>query len=365
MDRHFRDSQPHTFQLQVGHSADNQAADWENVGLAADNVAELSDDETRVFGAALTAHYRLILNTPVGNYISEPANVYGELDERNWLLAQEMVRKERLRLHKACQDGYVIKRMRFGDACTTCTDPLTGEITNSSCPECGGVGVLIGYHPPIAAQFFDVQLDNRDERRDNAQMRSTIRDTFLTARVVGFPMLLKEDAWVDAKSDRRYFIHRVQHLAELRGVPIVAQVELRLAPFSEVIYGIEVGGEPSSRPGPYLPRIGGGSIVVDHDYGGEDALAYRTTAGLGIVGATVKVYSETDYDTGNTTDAAVIARTYTSANGRWAQAVKLDPGNYVLEFSKIGSYGPDIARLTVESSSSSVSQSSSSSLWSM
>jgi hypothetical protein len=53
-------------------------------------------------------------------------------------------------------------------------------------------------------------------------------------------LLGEDDVWVSAKTDDRYFIHRVQHKEEMRGVPLIANVELRLIPFTSAIYTIPI-----------------------------------------------------------------------------------------------------------------------------
>lgn len=86
---------------------------------------------------------------------------------------------------------------------------------------------------------------------------------------------------------------------------------------------------------------GDGSVQVDHNYGGPDALAYRTNSGLGIDNATVRVFLKTDFDAGNVTLRYRIAETTTDINGRWVNPLYLDPSVYTLVFFKQQAYGPD------------------------
>jgi hypothetical protein len=96
-----------------------------------------------------------------------------------------------------------------------------------------------------------------------------------------------------------------------------------------------------------LPSIGDGAVTVNHDTGGPDALAYKTSTGSGIDNAVMRAYLKTDYDTGNRTSAFVRAQTSTNAQGRWQRDMHLDPGQYVIEFVKQGQFGPDITPLTI------------------
>lgn len=92
---------------------------------------------------------------------------------------------------------------------------------------------------------------------------------------------------------------------------------------------------------------GGGSVQTDHNYGGPDALSYKTAAGVGIDNAIIRVYLKSDYDAGNTATQYRKAETLTDANGRWTKAVFLDPGTYTVVCFKQGAYGPDTIDLTV------------------
>jgi hypothetical protein len=364
MDEHFLDPQPHVFQLQTGQTGNPDAVDWVNVGTPVTNGLMAEDDERRPgdYGKTLTTHYRVVLSTPVARYVSQPVSTYGILPEKDWVFAREMCRKEGLRHNIVSRDGYLLKRLRFGEKCTECLDPLTGGITNGSCPECGGTGFKVGYHPPIPMQL-DMSPEAIIELRSATEPPGPSRPTDLKGRIKGFPHIEKEDVWVDAASDQRWFLHEVYHLAEWRGVPIVIQAGMRLAPFSDIVYTLEVGGEAAADPAT-LPKSGPGTIAVDHNYGGTDELAY-TYKGEGIVGATILVYDKCTYDANIKPPAdpncptnqalsplispdLAIASTATTANGRWREAVMLCPcGEYVLLFDKPGEFGPDVCNLTV------------------
>ena len=73
-------------------------------------------------------------------------------------------------------------------------------------------------------------------------MRGTIDDDSLVrqARIIHDPPVAHWDAFVADQSDLRFYFHRVKHVAEIGMVPLVSQAELRLAPFTDVIYTVEV-----------------------------------------------------------------------------------------------------------------------------
>lgn len=93
--------------------------------------------------------------------------------------------------------------------------------------------------------------------------------------------------------------------------------------------------------------MGSGSVLVDHNYGGPDALAYRAANGTGVNDADIYVYLKSDYDAGRRGVNYVLARTKTNVTGRWTQPVMLDPETYTLICFKQGYYGPDRADVIV------------------
>lgn len=346
----FNDPGPYYYQLQVGNTGLQNAYDWKNVGGPVTDNYVAYDDEWRNTGGVLISHYRVLLTTSNGAYVSQTVSVFGELEEREWVLSREIVRKERLRHDKVSTPGYLIKAMRYGTPCRTCRDQLTQEVTNFDCPICSGTGFEVGYFPPLPMQCWDLSPQTIQENQD-AQMKGTTREqAMVTARTVGFPQIDKGDIWVNAKSDERWTVMGLKVAAAMRGVPIVYEVTLGLIPISSTVYLIEVGGEPPERPGPVLPVEGCGPIPVDHDFGGEDALAYRDATGCDVPDANVFVFRRADYDAalpGLPNRNMSIANTKTRANGRWAQALKLDAGNYAVLFEKFSEYGPDLAFITV------------------
>lgn len=93
---------------------------------------------------------------------------------------------------------------------------------------------------------------------------------------------------------------------------------------------------------------GDGSILVNHDYGGTDALKIVDQFGVGIDNATVRVYTADDYNAGSTELQFVVAETRTDVNGRWESSLMLDPGDYVLLVFKQKVAAPQAIELTVE-----------------
>jgi hypothetical protein len=99
---------------------------------------------------------------------------------------------------------------------------------------------------------------------------------------------------------------------------------------------------------------GTGPTAVDQNYGGPNTLAYQTSTGGGIVGATVLAYLTTDYNAGRRGQAYAQGRTVTIAGGAWQEPIYLTPGaggggagNYTLVYYLQNQYGTDTITITV------------------
>lgn len=245
LNRHFIDPGPYDFQLQVGHTGDQHADDWEDVGSSVTNTYMAVDPTKRLFGKTLDVHYRVVLTTPVSTYQSDPVPCDGLLSRKDWIDYKEIVRKEQLRHRvQTSVKGFLLKARRYGPPCPTCTDKFTDEITSAQCPTCFGTGFQFGYFTPIEATYADVSLEQTREHRD--ANKGMDKENKITARFVGNPQLYSYDVWVNGYSDQRYYIHTVVAKAQVRGVVAVYDAELRLAPFTDIIYTVPLSAEPSS-----------------------------------------------------------------------------------------------------------------------
>jgi hypothetical protein len=93
--------------------------------------------------------------------------------------------------------------------------------------------------------------------------------------------------------------------------------------------------------------FGDGAITVDHNYGGTDNLQVIDTNNAPIDNVLITAYLQSDFDVGNTSNAHIIAQTFTNVEGRWAVPMRLDPNDYTLLFSKQGVVINDTRNITV------------------
>ena len=235
----FMDPRPHTFQLQVGQSANPDADDWIDVDAPVVDQFVAVDGEQRIYGKMRWQYYRVKLTTDAGVYFSEPTGLMGTLGRRDWRIAREAVRQELVRMKMAAgQLGYLLKRRVTGANCPHCLDQQTKEVRNPSCPYCYGTGKLCGFFYPISCVWADISPKAVHLNIDPS--RGTAADIGVRARMLNVWLLSEEDVWIQRSNDDRYYVHSVSNIAEIQGVPIVADVEMRPAPATDVVYTIPI-----------------------------------------------------------------------------------------------------------------------------
>lgn len=240
--RQFIDPEPHLYRLEGSPTSTPTADDWITIGLPAENIFYATDDARRVCGKTLEWHYRIVLDTPVSTYVSPVVGPLSLLGFRDWRLARDVIRKERIRhtLYTSLA-GRLYKRRRFGPPCPRCLEPMTEESTNSSCPLCYGTRILGGYYAPLAPYYLELGLESSREEVEDGHKLGTVKQIVIPGRVLGEPAVSSYDLFVDSGSGRAFLAHRIGHKAELRGYTIVTELELRQVPFSDVVYTLPSG----------------------------------------------------------------------------------------------------------------------------
>lgn len=100
-------------------------------------------------------------------------------------------------------------------------------------------------------------------------------------------------------------------------------------------------------PAQITDLVGIGSVAVNHNFCGTDSLSYKTSAGIGIEGATVQAFLTTDYEADNRTQAYLKATTGTDVNGRFNRDLMLSAATYTIVYFKQGAYGPNAVQIIV------------------
>lgn len=247
-DRQMTDPDPYIFQLQASMSGTPGTDDWDDVGPPVRDAMFLLDPAKRLYGMSSVLHYRVILVTPCGTYTSPAVAAEGLLDRQGWLLVQEVLRKELLILRGLLrQEGYLLKAKRYGTPCA-CVDPQSREILESACLTCFGTGIVGGYFAAVPAVFANMDPITTRERQAYNEGLGTVRPTTTRGRFAATVPVVQRDAWAAFGSDDRYYVHTVGVAADWRGVPVVNQVELRLAPRSDVLYKVPIARANDALP---------------------------------------------------------------------------------------------------------------------
>jgi hypothetical protein len=232
----FRDPGPYRFRVQHSSSGNPVADDWADIGPEVTNTFYDIDNTKRDVAIAIQAHYRVILNTGTGRYISGPVSALQWLDRHQWRVIKEMFRRNRKALMRTPyrREGYLLIRRRFGPDCPRCLNPDTGEIQDSNCPVCYGTGKLGGYFQALPYQYAIVTPRVLTERVKAGQ--ATNADDFRKGTFLGYPLLHTYDVFVDAHSDERFILGEVTWTESIGAVPVVQVSELGIADFGHVIY---------------------------------------------------------------------------------------------------------------------------------
>lgn len=236
----FGGAEPYTYQIQFGRTGNPLANDWTDVGNAQQGGTFLTDPLQRVYGKFQWTHYRVLLTTRDNiTYASKPQSLLGRLDKRDWLRAREIKRLENKRLqHEAGTKGWLLKRRHFGAPCT-CLDELTEEIRDPECTLCYGTGILNGYFDPYPCFFVEMGLTKHRLHLD--PNRGSVNDEpVIACRLVNDPQVMSYDVFVEEDTDIRWFMHQIVSRVEVRGMPVVVDVEFRQAPFSDIVYRVPI-----------------------------------------------------------------------------------------------------------------------------
>jgi len=347
----FHDAGPYVYKLQASYGAHQNAIDWVDVSVPHSEINFIPYVNMRErTGKNMLTHYRVMLYTPTGTYLSNPTPVWGNLNSIDFKYAQELTRKERIRLRSVSVPGYLLRRLRYGTISTVGTDLLTREVVRTDISTTWGTPFDIGYHPPIPMDIDPTYGPNTENRGGGDIQTNNTLIRQMNARVLAQPDVAFEDVWVNAQTDERWLIQVVKPVAAVRGIPIVRELAMNLIPRTHVIYKIPVDGfslNTRTTDEESTAQVGDGCNPVNHDFPTTGAMLYTADDCCGISGATVTIYTQTDYSAENTGADFVVASTTTTTGGQWTETVNLSEGEYVVVFEKPGFFGPDTQTITV------------------
>lgn len=246
VDRRFPYAQPWTFQPQWAPHADTADEEWEDVGSPTALTTAI-DPVQRYYSKQPDSVYRVRLSCADGVGYSDPVRALGSWNKKEYLLAREICRREYLMLKKYTgTEGKYFARRRSGTKCPVCLDWNTGEVINSECEVCFGVGLTGGYYPASTVWIGEDNVSSRIQTDPNAGQKN---DQTQKGRMVAYPQAQTEDFWANPTTGERWFLQTIAEAAAVRGIPLVWNVELRLAPADSPVYSLPLdwnGGLGSS-----------------------------------------------------------------------------------------------------------------------
>lgn len=186
-------------------------------------------------GKDAVLYYRVVMVTPVARYESEVIMPYGDLGRRDFLIAREIMRKEKLTAAKfEGVEGQLWLVSTFGPKCTACLDPITGMVRDGHCPACLGTGRAPAYHGPYEMWFkFSVV-----QRKTQPSDAGTVQPLLYRVRCVGAPPAKTNDLVIDTGNGKRYYVDSTVVVSEIRRVPVIQELTVHEAPLSDIAYKI-------------------------------------------------------------------------------------------------------------------------------
>jgi len=180
--------------------------------------------------------YRIRMRTGKGNYyLSEPVWSGEWWDKKESLIANRILQKEILRLKKTAAGvkGYLLRKRYWGEPCTRCLDLGTGDSTDSRCPVCFGTKFIGGYYDPIE-YWVGTSVTTADKRLSGNGPTILVMEN---CRSLSIPSIDENDIWMNAYTSQVYrAMPGVGSIVELRNIPVVLSVNLRLLPSTDIMY---------------------------------------------------------------------------------------------------------------------------------
>ncbi len=228
----FSDQFPWKFRVELGHT---NAGPWEDISGELENTYAWVEPERRRIQATKDPHlfFRITLSTVSDSYVSQVKTPYGDLNRREYLIVQDIMRQVQLeQSHIAGVPVKLWSKAGWGAPCQECRDPISGAVTDADCEECFGTGRRPAYHGPyeVCATFTPQRRDKRQKKDGPAQIYTR------GVRMVGFPTMKDDDIIVDSADDKRYIIDGVEHQTEIRKIPVVQSATAHLLPTSDAAY---------------------------------------------------------------------------------------------------------------------------------
>jgi len=170
---------------------------------------------------------------------SDVQTAFGGQELKAYAYSKEIMRKEVLQMRGlAGVEINIFKKMHKGEECTECLDPITKKVMDPTCEVCGGTGFLDGWYGPFPAfGTFSVRTIHKKHAKDGAFVED---DRGHKIRLVGSPLLLRDDMIVDTTNNLRYIANIISNLTELRRIAVIQEITANELETSDIRYSVGI-----------------------------------------------------------------------------------------------------------------------------
>jgi hypothetical protein len=201
------------------------------------------DSARRTFDMQKDLWYRVRAEWGAYRDASLPCQALGTLNAQARLTAKAIVKSLYTGMKKGGIHGFLLRRRDWGPKCSTCADWDTEEPTIGDCPECHGVGVAGGYYPGVDCWVEIVQPRARARSLTEGGLGVADPQT-VTGRCVAYPWITAGDLFVPARSNERFIIRKIDHLADMETKPILFLLTMNRLPETSPAMNVPIAGRP-------------------------------------------------------------------------------------------------------------------------
>ena len=166
---------------------------------------------------------------------------FGDQELRSYALTKEIMRRELLQMRGlAGVTVNVYKKVHGGELCSICRDAITGQVMDPTCEECGGTGFIEsgGWYGPFPTfGTFSVRKIHKKHSQDADFVED---DRLHHIRLVGTPILVRDDMIVDTTNNLRYTVNVIDNLTEIRRIAVVQDLTANEIETTDVKYSVGV-----------------------------------------------------------------------------------------------------------------------------
>jgi hypothetical protein len=112
-------------------------------------------------------------------------------------------------------------------------------VKDGGCRLCYATGWIGGYYAPIPCFYINLQPSGSTIKHEIEALGPVVV-TQASGRAIASPILISGDVWVNGESSERFRIMQLNHIVEMRGIPVVYTVAMERIPFSDVVYSLSV-----------------------------------------------------------------------------------------------------------------------------